>query len=227
MFRLVEHTISGVGVIDKAAAILTALADGPLPLAGLVSRTGLPRPTAHRLASALETHGLLRRDSDGRFALGVALVALGHAATSGWPLAEAAHDALSRLRDRSGESAQLYVRQGEQRVCLASLESEHGLRTIVDTGAVLPLGLGSGGRVLLGETGPHGWVASVEEREPGVASVSAPVRDSTGRVVAAVGVSGPIQRLTDDPGPVFGPEVVAAARSIAGAAGLHGRQQPL
>jgi len=220
MFRLVEHTISGVGVIDKAAAILSALAGGPLPLSGLVSATGLSRPTTHRLATALEAHGLLRRDGEGRFALGVTLVALGHSATAEWPLAEAAGEALARLRDQTGESAQLYVRQGDQRVCLASLESEHGLRTIVDTGAVLPLGRGSGGRVLLGEVGPQGWLGSVEEREPGVASVSAPVCDSVGRVVAAVGVSGPIQRLSTDPGPLFGPAVAATARSIAAASGL-------
>ncbi len=220
MFRLVEHTISGVGVIDKAAAILSSLSDGPLTLGGLVEATGLPRPTAHRLASALETHGLVRRDHAGRFALGAALVALGHSATSGWPLAAAAEATLRHLRDTTGESAQLYVRQGDQRVCLASLESGHGLRTIVDSGAVLPLGRGSGGRVLAGELGPHGWLESVEEREPGVASVSAPVVDSAGVVVAAVGVSGPIQRLTRDPGPLFGPDVATAANAIATAAGL-------
>jgi len=115
---------------------------------------------------------------------------------------------------------QLYVRQGEVRVCLASLESEHGLRTIVETGAALPLGLGSGGRVLMGEIGSDGWLASVEEREAGVASVSAPVVDSAGRLAAAVGVSGPIERLSRDPGPLYGPDVVAAAESIASAAGL-------
>jgi len=207
-------------VIDKAAAILSALADGPLTLAGLVAATGLSRPTAHRLATALEVHGLLRRDSDGQFALGVALVALGHSATAEWPLAEAAGDAMERLRDQTGESAQLYVKQGGNRICLASLESGHGLRTIVDAGAVLPLGLGSGGRVLLGEVGEHGWLASVEEREPGVASVSAPVLNSNGEVVAAVGVSGPIQRLTTDPGSLYGAEVTATAKSIALASGL-------
>ncbi len=191
-----------------------------MSLARLVEATGLARPTAHRLATALESHGFLRRDTDGRFALGAGLLALGHAAASGWPLAEASEAALRRLRDRTGESVQLYVRQGDQRVCLASLESAHGLRTIVETGVALPLGLGSGGRVLLGEVGLDGWLASVEEREAGVASVSAPVVDSAGRVSAAVGVSGPIQRLTRDPGPVFGPNVVAAAESIALAAGL-------
>ena len=45
---------SGVGVIDKAALVLSALEAGPASLAELVSLTSLARPTAHRLAVALE-----------------------------------------------------------------------------------------------------------------------------------------------------------------------------
>ena len=51
--------VTGVGVLDKAVAILDALEDGPLALGGLVEATGMPRATAHRLAQALERHGLL------------------------------------------------------------------------------------------------------------------------------------------------------------------------
>ncbi|GJM38512.1 MAG: IclR family transcriptional regulator [Acidimicrobiales bacterium] len=184
-----------------------------------MSETGLSRATAHRLASALEVHGLLRRDSDGRFALGARLIAMGEGASRGWPVAEAAGPALTALRDTTGESAQLYVRDGDSRICVASLESPHGLRTIVATGAALPLDQGSGGRVLAGEVGDGGYVVSIGEREAGVASVSAPVT-SSGAVVAAVSVSGPIERLSRDPGPTFGPPVVVAAAAIARAAGL-------
>jgi len=215
----VEHTISGVGVIDKAAAVLSAVEESPTGLAGLVDRTGLSRATAHRLAAALVAHGMLRRDDDGRFALGSRLIAMGQVAASTWPIAEAAAPALELLRDRTGESAQLYVRDGQSRVCVASLESPHGLRTIVATGASLPLEQGSGGRVLSGEACDDGFIVSVGEREAGVASVSAPVRSGEA-VVAAVSVSGPIERLTRTPGPVFGPAVVAAAKAIALAAGL-------
>jgi DNA-binding IclR family transcriptional regulator len=216
----VEPTISGVGVIDKALCILSALESGPRSLAGLVEVTGLTRATAHRLASALEVHGLLRRDRDGCFALGTRALALGHAAARGWPIADAAGVALAALRDTTGESAQLYVSEGSRRVCVASLESPHGLRTIVATGASLPLDQGSGGRVLQGETGPEGWIVSVGEREAGVASVSAPVMDDDGNVLAAVSVSGPIERLTRKPGPTFGPPVAGAAREIIRAAGF-------
>ncbi|MGH2720231.1 MAG: helix-turn-helix domain-containing protein, partial [Actinomycetota bacterium] len=67
-----------VGVVDKSVAILAALAErGPLTLAGLVGATGIARPTAHRLAAALEAHRLARRDEAGRWALGIRLAAWG------------------------------------------------------------------------------------------------------------------------------------------------------
>lgn len=212
---MVGASVSGVGVLDKAVDVLAALEAGPLPLTGLVERTGMPRATAHRLAVALEAHGLVRRDDEGRFTLGLRLVALGRAARDGLPIAEAATPALERLRDETGESAQLYVREDGRRVCVLSLESPHGLRTIVAVGASLPLGVGSAGRILAGDdVGRRGWVESVEEREPGVASVSAPVHAPDGSVVAAVGVSGPVNRTTRQPGKRYGDAVAAAARAV-------------
>ena len=57
----------------------------------------------------------------------------------------------------------------------------------------------------------RGWSQSVAEREPGVASVSAPVRSPSGKVIAAVSVSGPIERLSRQPGRLHAPAVMAAA----------------
>jgi DNA-binding IclR family transcriptional regulator len=131
---------------------------------------------------------------------------------AGAGLAGAARAAMERLRDATGESVQLYVRRGDQRLCVAALESPHGLRTIVPVGALLPLSRGSAGRVLLGAPGP--WVESVEERQKGVASVSAPVRAGGGEVVAAVSVSGPIERTTRSPGERYGAQVAEAAAEI-------------
>jgi len=210
----VDTSVSGVGVLDKAVTILMALERQPLGLGGLVAATGISRPTAHRLACALEAHGLVRRDDDGRFALGMRLVALGHAASGDLDMVEAARPALERLRDETGESVQLYVRDGDRRVCTLSLESPHGLRTIVPLGAALPIEVGSAGKVLRGMTGAKGWAESVGEREEGVASVSAPVIDVAGEIVAAVSVSGPIHRTTKAPGRRYGSAVVAAARAV-------------
>jgi DNA-binding IclR family transcriptional regulator len=212
----VGQTLSGVGVLDKAMAVLEALEDGPLGLGDLVTATGLPRATAHRLAVALQAHGMVARDREGRFGLGPRVRSLGQAATGGRPgLVEAAAPALADLRDATGESAQLYVPEGSSRICVLSLESPHSLRTIVPVGAALPMGLGSAGRVLSGppdDVGP-GWVETVEERERGVASVSAGIVVD-GVVRAAVSVSGPLERTSRAPGRRYGAAVVAAARRI-------------
>ena len=94
-----------------------------------------------------------------------------------------------------------------------SLQSSHALRWIVPEGALLPMGRGSAGRVLA-DGGPP-VADSAEEREPGVASVSAAVCDRLGVVVAAVSLSGPVERLTVHPMERFGAQVQAAAASVA------------
>jgi DNA-binding IclR family transcriptional regulator len=206
-------SLSGVGVLDKAMAVLGAVEAEPRSLAELVAATGLSRATAHRLAVALAAHGLVRRDDEGRFSLGLRLIGLGHAAAEAVPAWLDARPALLWLQEQTGESVQLYVRDGDERVCVESLEAPHELRTIVPIGARLPLDRGSGGRVLSGSDGA-GWVESVAERAPGVASVSAPVVDPAGRVVAAVSVSGPIDRIGRSPGRRHGPAVAEAAARI-------------
>lgn len=206
--------VTGVGVLDKAMSVIRAVVESPRSLSELQVATGLPRATAYRLAAALEEHGMLRRDVDGRFELGHGLVPLGQEAARRFPLEEFARPVLAELRDSTGESVQLFVREGAQRRCVVSFESTHGLRWIVPEGALLPLDVGSAGRVLSGDLGRDGWVQSVGEREPGVASVSAPVRAADGSIAAAISVSGPIERLTRQPGKRFGDALVLAAHRI-------------
>jgi DNA-binding IclR family transcriptional regulator len=226
---------SGVGVLDKAAVVLSALESGPATLASLVAATGLARPTAHRLAVALEHHRLVARDMQGRFILGPRLAELAAAAGEDRLLA-AAGPILTHLRDITGESAQLYRRQGEMRVCVAAAERLSGLRDTVPVGATLPMKAGSAAQILLAWEEPErlhrglhgarftattlsgvrrrGWAQSIGEREPGVASVSAPVRGPSNRVVAAVSVSGPIERLTRHPGRLHAQAVTEAASRL-------------
>src|ERR1700712_2308974 len=188
---------SGIGVLDKAVQVLRATTASPTGLAELCAVTGLPRATAHRLAVGLEVHGLLARDADGRWRPGPLLAVL--AAGSPDLLVTAANEVLPRLRDRTGESVQLYRRDGLSRICIAAAEPVSGLRDTVPLGSRLPMTAGSGAQVLtawaepstqravlaeatftertLAEVRRRGWAQSVAEREAGVASVSAPVRD--------------------------------------------------
>ncbi|SDW77106.1 transcriptional regulator, IclR family [Saccharopolyspora shandongensis] len=215
-------------------AVLQAVAAEPCGLAELCSRTGLPRATAHRLAVGLEVHRLLRRGSDGRWRPGAALAELAGGAVD--PLLEAAATVLPKLRDVTGESVQLYRRDGMQRLCIAAAEPPSGLRDTVPVGTALSMTAGSGAKVLAAWSDPatqravlaeavygertlmevrrRGWAQSVAERESGVASVSAPVRDTQGNVVAAISVSGPIDRMGRRPGARWAADLLAAADAL-------------
>ncbi len=108
------------------------------------------------------------------------------------------------------------------RICVAAAERLSGLRDTVPVGSTLTMKAGSSAQILMAWEEPErlhrglqgarftatalsgvrrrGWAQSIGEREPGVASVSARVRGPSNRVVAAVSVSGPIERLTRHPG---------------------------
>ena len=225
---------SGIGVLDKAVGVLHAVTDSPCGLAELCERTGLPRATAHRLAAGLEVHRLLGRDAEGRWRLGPAITELAGRVND--PLLAAGTAVLPQLREITGESVQMYRREGTSRICVAALEPPAGLRDTVPVGTRLPMTAGSGAKVLLAYADPatvqevltdakftsrtlaevrrRGWAQSVAEREPGVASVSAPVRDQRGAVVAAISVSGPIDRIGRRPGARWAADLLAAADAI-------------
>jgi DNA-binding IclR family transcriptional regulator len=225
---------SGIGVLDKTVGVLQTIAESPCNLAELCERTGLPRATAHRLAAGLEVHRLLARDGEGRWRLGPAVTEL--AAQVNDPLLAAGAVVLPQLREITGESVQLYRREGTARICVAALEPPAGLRDTVPVGARLPMTAGSGAKVLLAhsdtatqqavlpaakfteralaEVRRRGWAQSVAEREPGVASVSAPVRDARGLVIAAISVSGPIDRMGRRPGARWAADLLAAAAAL-------------
>ncbi len=208
--------------------VLDAVHAGAQTLAALTESTGLSRATAHRLAVALEVHGLLARESTGRWTIGPHLAEL----AGNDNLLHRAAPVLAHLADATGESAQLYRRQGSHRVCVAAAERGSGLRDTVPVGAALPMTAGSAAQVLLAfaqeappagaaftertlaEVRRRGWAHSVGEREAGVASVSAPVLGRDGACVAVVSVSGPIERLGRAPGRLHAAAVVAAAKEL-------------
>src|SRR6201995_986375 len=225
---------SGIGVLDKAVQVLHTIAESPCGLAELCERTGMPRATAYRLGGGPQVYRLRARDDEGRWRLGPAVTEL--AAQVNDPLLAASAAVLPALRETTGESGQLYRREGTSRVCVAALEPAAGLRDTVPVGARLPMTAGSGAKVLLAhsdaatqkavlpgakftdrtlaEVGKRGGAQSLAGREPGVASVSAPVRDGRGVVIAAISVSGPVDRMGRRPGARWAADLLAAAEAI-------------
>jgi DNA-binding IclR family transcriptional regulator len=203
------HVSTGVGVLDRVVAILDIVEVSPRGASELARALGLSVPTAHRLAAAMVKHGLLQRDGEGRHHIGPRFASSA--------LAAVAAPVLAGLCRETGETAQLWVLRGEDRLCVASEESAEELRASVPVGTVLPLAAqGSAADILArppvrpGVVGRR-WAESISRRTPGLCSVSAPVW-YRGDVVAALCVSAPVSRVgAAGPGAQYGELVVAAA----------------
>ncbi len=223
---------AGYGVLGKAFALLKAVESGAKTSKELAAATGISRPTTYRLTAALQEQGLLARDGNGGWMLGAWLHELASQAKD--PLLVKAKPVMQRLHDDTGESIQLYRQVGQVRVCIAAVEQSVGLRDTVPVGKELTMSAGSGAQILLTfapdatpeafldspfgltqlrRVSRRGWADSVSQRVAGVASVSAPVRCADGSVLALC-LSGPISRMTRDPGKLFSAKVVQAAQAL-------------
>lgn len=221
----------GVAAVDRAIAVLQAVAraDDASSLAALAAATGLYKSTILRLAASLEAAGLLRREADGRFRLGAGAAELGARFQRSAGPEEVLLPLMRELAEESGESVAFYVPAGRQRLCLYRVESRQALRYSVREGDVLPLDLGSGGRMLaafLGAEGPvhdriraAGYYHSDGERDPDVAGISAPVFRAGGELAGALTIAGPRQRLASGRVQALLGPLVATARAMTAALG--------
>lgn len=215
----------------------------PVTLGHVRAQLGMPKSSTHRLLAELVSLGIVRRDGDGRYSLGPRLLYWGEAAADSFDLRVIAEQSMRRLRDEIGESVHLYVRDGDVRVCIAAVEARHELRPFVALGRPLPLTRGAAGKLLLafcddddverrllrradtsgrtaelddelGRIRDEHWATSVGEREEGVSAAATSIRDSQGRVVAALAISGPSTRLGLDHLEDLRPALQACAHEI-------------
>ena len=221
---------SGIKVLDRSVAIVRSVASGDKTLAALSADTGLPRATTHRIATALEVHHILTRTPAGEWTIGPALAS--YATHTPPQLLSAATPIMRELVGETGESVQLYQLTGDTRTCIAAVEPSSGLTYTVPVGSQLPLTAGSAARVFaaFGLIDAHhfpageleavrdsGLAESVAEREVGLASVSAPITDANGVVVAVLSISGPVERLIPSPAAKWGAQLGEAAAALSSA----------
>jgi DNA-binding IclR family transcriptional regulator len=214
--RSVARALSLLALFDEEHAIR--------PLRELVEAAELPKTTVLRLIQTMEQLGYLHTRADGRYCLGPALIRLSRAVGLVWRLPQAADAGMSALREQSQETVNLYVLEGQSRVCVAQKEGRQNIRYVVPVGVPLPLWGGASAKVLLADGPPNlidgalragnkdatyrarfleelervrrdGLAVSHGEREPGASSVASPLR-AGGHTIAAVAISGPTSRFT-------------------------------
>jgi DNA-binding IclR family transcriptional regulator len=142
--------MDAVRSVSRSLDILDLLAEGPRGLGAVAREVGLPKTTAYRLLLTLEQRGIVSRDEGPEtFRLGPRLLYLGLQARAGDSLHAAALPTMRELRQRFGETVNLNVRVGDERLCIASVEGVYSVRMTGVLGQRSPLHSGAAARALL------------------------------------------------------------------------------
>lgn len=229
--------------------------DEAVTLASVVERTRLPKSTAARLLRALERNGLAQRRPGGGFRPGPVLVEYARRDTSVGDLATLAWPFLERLGQTTGETANVAIPTPGGVARLAQVDSTHPLGAGNWVGARIPLHASSLGKVFmafgaaqppfgrLARLGPNtittldgllaelervrraGSATTWEELEAGLCSTAAPVRGVRGTVIAAISVSAPTVRTSQERLAELSAQVVETAAALSTHIQLHNERR--
>jgi DNA-binding IclR family transcriptional regulator len=137
-------------VLHKVTQILDCFSvENPEPtLQQIVRGTGLPSSTCQRLVQNMVREGFLDRDGD-RYRIGMRFVQWSTPGTIGLDIVRTVRPILQQLRDETGETACLYMRDGPHRTVVAVAETRHVVMRPFHVGQVMPLHAGAPGKIFL------------------------------------------------------------------------------
>jgi DNA-binding IclR family transcriptional regulator len=145
----------GTQTVRRAIQVLRHVARYPdegLRLLDVARGMGIERPTAHRLLQTLAAEGMLARDASRRYRIGALVFELGMLSGSYSNLAETCAPVLADLADKTGDTAFLFVRYGDDAICLARKQGWYHIQTpVVAVGSRHPLGVSAGGLAILAD----------------------------------------------------------------------------
>ncbi|MHB1987663.1 MAG: IclR family transcriptional regulator [Acidimicrobiales bacterium] len=201
-------------------------ATSPRSFSELANATGLAKSTTSRLLFALERSALVRRDPNGAYEPGDVFLRYAGRSGREFELIELSRHHLQRLGEATGETINIGITRRGHVEQLNQVDSRYVIGTTNWVGRPVPLHASALGKVLLAygaasippgriprltdrtitsrallaeeltEVRRRGYAVAIDELEPGLVAIAAPVFKSGGDVVAAISVSGPGNRLT-------------------------------
>src|SRR5581483_5224779 len=149
-----ESRLSGTQSIERALLLLREIAAHNRTgsrLLDLAARTGLQRPTVHRMLKCLSAESMVLQDPQThRYFLGAMTFELGLTAAPRFNLREVCQPALRRIAESTGDTVFLTQRSGLDAVCLDRQEGTFPIKTFtLEIGMRRPLGVGTGSLAIL------------------------------------------------------------------------------
>jgi IclR family acetate operon transcriptional repressor len=230
-----EPRTGQVQSLIRALSILRSLAESGdgMTLSDLAQLVGLPPSTAHRLLTTLQQERFVRFDGIGHvWQVGVEAFIIGNAFVRTRDVVAMARPYLRRLMEEGGETANLYLEQDGEAICMAQVECRQMMRAIARPGGRVQMHCSGAGKAILGwlpdgeltriiqkhglrrvtdrtldtprrlraaleQVRERGYAIDDEEHAVGLRCVAAPVFDEHGQPVAALSLSGPGARVTE------------------------------
>lgn len=239
-----EAIPQGTQTLARGLQIVSAVAHGSTTLKSIVDSTGIGRSSAHRMIQLLVQMGYLRHGSPGEFRLGPTLIEYGFTALNQDPLPVVARESLEALAERTQDTIHLSVEDGESVLYLHKIPGTRGAEMRSRIGHRMPMTrTGVGKALLLGQDDRwerlfvaenpgadsaavdafvkrmqgytrDGAALDLEENEPGIRCVAAPIRDGSGDIVAGISLSATRPFMPKDRMQALVPVMKAAAKEI-------------
>ncbi|MBA2253802.1 MAG: IclR family transcriptional regulator [Chloroflexi bacterium] len=147
--------MSRVQAIERAFAVMSALADGPMGVTEMAGRVDLPKSTAARLLASLAREGAVEQiPGDTRYRLGARIVSLAAGIVPTRSLVALARPVLVELASAVGEAAGLSVLDGFVVHYIDQVDTAHQVLVRDWTGSRLPIHAVSSGQVFLAHMAP-------------------------------------------------------------------------
>jgi len=149
---------NGTQAIQRSLAVLNCFSreKEDLSLTEISKLVQIPYSTAARITSILEKESFLIRDKHTkRFSLGLRVYILGYFAKENDFLRKIVHPYLVKLRDEFGETALIYIREGNSRICYEKIPAFHNFKFSPTVGSKYVLWAGAGGRAFLAYAAPE------------------------------------------------------------------------
>lgn len=214
-----------IKVLDRAFDVLECFSENEqeLSMVEIAKKTNLSVSTVFRIIGSLENRNYVYRNSiTKRYSLGAKITYLGGigVGASIEILKTVSYAYLLALRDKLDESISVYIRNDENRICIARVESTQSLRQVIRLGELYSVKQGATGHILLAyapqaeqerlfgaddkplrekllKVKEQGHAITIGDRAAGVAAVAAPIFDGQGNILGALSVSGPAARIID------------------------------
>ena len=139
--------------VARALAILRALAESGdgMTLTDVAQIVGLPASTAHRLLTTLQQERFVRFDGTAHlWQVGVEAFIIGNAFVRTRDVVAMCRPYLRRLMEEGGETANLYIEQDGEAVCMAQVECRQMMRAIARPGGRVKMHCSGAGKAMLG-----------------------------------------------------------------------------